>query len=276
MPGCSQKRGEADGANDALQSVQFFLKCHLSLETQLIVNYHYFDQGKNFAHHDKNRTRFQHVYAELLSAEPALGNKVLDIGCGHGTNPTLEIIKEKLGHVDGVDPFPVQQPHPLIKSRWTCSLEDLPVPDASYDMAYSYNVVEHVENVDSFLGKVAKVVKPGGVYWSMAPNAHHPFSIIVLLLQLLRLKSAYRTRLAPQANNYPAYYRLCSDHKILAAIERQNIKVAKLDFYYVHCVHWDKFFPPALRFIPHLIDSMVLLRVPRWSSVFLFRLELEK
>jgi 2-polyprenyl-3-methyl-5-hydroxy-6-metoxy-1,4-benzoquinol methylase len=239
------------------------------------INYHFLDQGHDFSYHDQRRSEFQSIYANYLAAEPALKRHVLDIGCGHGTNPTIAMISDHLGDVDGVDPFPVQMPHPLIKNRWTCSLEDLPVAPGSYDMAYSYNVVEHVSEVDSFLHKVVEVLRPGGVYWSMSPNLYHPFSICVLILQAIHLKGLYRKNLAPLANDYPAHYRMCSDKKILSAIKRQNISIKQIDFYYVHCVQWDSFFPKKLRFIANFIDKLFILKHPKTASIFMFRLQRE-
>ena len=72
--------------------------------------------------------------------------------------------------MDGVDPYPVVAPAAHLVHRWTCSLEDIPVGADTYDLAYSYNVVEHVENVESFLAKVIEIIKPGAVYWSMSPE----------------------------------------------------------------------------------------------------------
>jgi 2-polyprenyl-3-methyl-5-hydroxy-6-metoxy-1,4-benzoquinol methylase len=161
------------------------------------INFHFLCEGRTYAEHDRTRAQFQDIYAEFLAAEKALTGHVLDIGCGHGTNPTIEKIKHKLMHVDGVDPFPTQTPHPLIKKRWVCSLENIPVADATFDMAYSYNVVEHVTNIDTFLTKTVQLIKPGGVYWSMSPNRHHPFAIFVRLSQMLGIKRLYRATIAP-------------------------------------------------------------------------------
>jgi 2-polyprenyl-3-methyl-5-hydroxy-6-metoxy-1,4-benzoquinol methylase len=237
------------------------------------VNYHALDVNTDFSYHDKRRAHFQQLYADFLVNEPGLRGKVLDIGCGHGTNPTLERIKHLLGHVDGVDPFPVVQPHPLIQERWTCALEDLPVPAASYDMAYSYNVIEHVDNPNVFLRKAVELIKPGSCYWSMSPNTWHPFSIAVRALQAVNLKNAYRNTIAPQANDYPAHYKLCSAARVLRAIKQEQLNVAKIDFYYIHCVQWDSFFPASLRFVPHSIDSTLILRTQSLANIFMFRIQ---
>ncbi|MFA6255765.1 MAG: class I SAM-dependent methyltransferase [Candidatus Absconditabacterales bacterium] len=46
-----------------------------------------------------------------------------------------------------------------------CNLEDtLPFDDASFDLATSFFVLEHIEDVDSLFGEVYRILKSGGVF----------------------------------------------------------------------------------------------------------------
>ncbi|TQF33460.1 methyltransferase domain-containing protein [Bradyrhizobium sp. UNPA324] len=236
------------------------------------INYHFLDTGKTFEHYANRRSSFQSIYADLLSSEPRLSGKVLDIGCGHAINPTLEKIISKVGTLDGVDPFPLIDPPLHLRNRWTCKLEDVPVERDTYDMAYSYNVVEHVENVESFLAKAIEILAPGAVYWSLSPNAHHPFTWATRLAERLGLKKTYVKNINQKANDYPAYYRLSHDERIVRAITALKLPVSQIDFYFVPNVHWDTYFPRALRIIAHLFDRCWLLRRPKRSFIFMFRL----
>lgn len=238
-----------------------------------IINHHYIDCDNDWQHHDVKRSYFQDYYARLLAREPGLGGRVLDIGCGHSVNPTLSKISDLIGSLDGVDPFPVITPSPLINQRWTCQLEDLPVPENTYDMAYSYNVVEHVSDPSSFLDKAIGIIKPGGAYWSMSPNANHPFSRSVRLLEATRLKKIYLKSFGVKGNDYPAYYRLCSSARVLKALRKTHRDIASVDFYFVPNVQWDRFFPSRLRALPRLIDDHFILKRPRLSNIFMFRIE---
>ena len=237
------------------------------------VNYHFLDAGKPFEVHNRQRSAFQILYGDYLSKEAALRGRVLDIGCGHGVNPTLERLVPHLGQLDGVDPFPAVTPPAHLVNRWSCKLEDIPVASETYDMAYSYNVVEHVENIDSFLSKTVDLLKPGGVYWSMSPNARHPFTWATRTAERLGLKRLYQRLLKPNANDYPAYYRLSSDTNILRAIKRYRLPVSRIDFYYLDCVQWDSYFPRPLHAIPHAIDRAFVLRRPKMGFIFIFRLQ---
>ena len=57
------------------------------------VNYHFLDANKNFEQYDQDRSNFQRIYGHYLQSEPGLTGRVLDIGCGHGPNPTFKYIQ---------------------------------------------------------------------------------------------------------------------------------------------------------------------------------------
>jgi 2-polyprenyl-3-methyl-5-hydroxy-6-metoxy-1,4-benzoquinol methylase len=240
---------------------------------ELIVNIHFLEAGLPFSYHDRNRSKFQEVYGKFLRNEEKISNRVLDIGCGHGFNPAYAYFGDKIGRLDGVDPFPAIEPATNLTERWTCSLEELPVAHETYDMAYSYNVVEHIKDVDPFLSRVVEIIKPGSCYWSLSPNFHHPFSICTRIIQRAGLLNFYRKLVNPKANEYPAYYRISKQENVIQSIIKQNLAVEKIDFYYINCVNWDTYFPKILRFLPHMIDAIFLFRNPRRSFIFMFRLQ---
>ena len=42
--------------------------------------------------------------------------------------------------------------------------EELPVPDAAFDVAYCCDVLEHVADLDRVISETARALKPGGLY----------------------------------------------------------------------------------------------------------------
>lgn len=237
------------------------------------VNVHFLDIDRGYDYYDRNRSNFQIIYGALLKAERGISGRVIDIGCGHGDNPSYPYFCDGLGQLDGVDPFPMIEPASNLTKRWTCPVEEIPVPNETYDMAYSYNVVEHVADVDGYLRKVIAILKPGSCYWSMSPNFHHPFTILTRIIQRSGLLKLYRNYVNPEANDYPAYYRLSNEKNILNSIRRQNLSVSRVDFYYIPNVQWDTYFPRRLRFLSHWLDKLLLLRSSRRSFIFMFRVE---
>jgi 2-polyprenyl-6-hydroxyphenyl methylase/3-demethylubiquinone-9 3-methyltransferase len=112
---------------------------------------------------------FRVTLTRRLGAGPA-GVRVLDIGCGGGF---LAEEFAALGcQVTGVDPSPASisaaRAHAARRGLpidyRVGSGEDLPVPDAAFDVACCCDVLEHVSDVDQVISETARVLKPGGLY----------------------------------------------------------------------------------------------------------------
>lgn len=106
---------------------------------------------------------------QRLGIEPR-GLKVLDVGCGGG------IMAEEVAgmgfDVTGVDP----SAHSIATAREHASRsglridyrqasgESLPFPDASFDLVYCCDVLEHVDDLGRVISEAARVLKPGAPY----------------------------------------------------------------------------------------------------------------
>lgn len=112
---------------------------------------------------------FRDVLARRLAWTPA-GKLALDVGCGGGL--LAEEFARSGCQVTGVDP----SANSLATARAHAAAsglainyrqgvgEALPFEDASFDLAYCCDVLEHVSSVDAVVGEIARVLKPGGVF----------------------------------------------------------------------------------------------------------------
>ncbi len=121
--------------------------------------------------------------AAVLEAYVSLaGKKVLEIGTGCGVNHIVWTKKfgidgwgvepegegfeasggvaQALIRANGLDPSRIKDAHG----------EALPFPDASFDIVYSSNVLEHVEDPPQVLREAFRVLKPGGTLQIVCPN----------------------------------------------------------------------------------------------------------
>lgn len=114
---------------------------------------------------------------ELLAyAQPGLGRRVLEIGCGGGG--LLRLIEESGACAVGVDTLVSALELAREKTGGKVILIDenssLPFPDNTFDAVIGQHVVEHLTRAAAALVDLARVLKPGGSLALATPNAHYP------------------------------------------------------------------------------------------------------
>ncbi|HSS75663.1 MAG TPA: bifunctional 2-polyprenyl-6-hydroxyphenol methylase/3-demethylubiquinol 3-O-methyltransferase UbiG [Thermoanaerobaculia bacterium] len=127
------------------------------------------------------------VMVDELGIDPH-GRKTLDVGCGGG------ILAEEFARlgcdVTGIDPsersIEVAQAHArqenLVIDYRTGSGEALPFPDASFDLAYCCDVLEHVNDVGCVVAEIARVLKPGGIFFYDTINRTFQSKLVMIKL----------------------------------------------------------------------------------------------
>ncbi|MCA9679199.1 MAG: class I SAM-dependent methyltransferase [Kofleriaceae bacterium] len=94
------------------------------------------------------------------------GKDVLEVGCGTGL--ILERVAGFARDATGVDLSGGMLAHAAARGLRVAqgSATALPVADASVDVAYSFKVLAHVEDIHAAMAEMARVVRPGG--WVLA------------------------------------------------------------------------------------------------------------
>jgi len=109
-------------------------------------------------------------------AEPFVKNKrVLDYGCGSGYGSArMAEIASSVEAVDVADDAIIhareQFPGENLNFRSIDPTAPLPYADGSFDTVLSFQVFEHVTNVDHYLGEIRRVLVPGGTLVLVTPD----------------------------------------------------------------------------------------------------------
>jgi SAM-dependent methyltransferase len=129
-----------------------------------------------------NPTRYFQNIVTLNGEIPLAGKKLLEIGCGFGIGLGL-----MLKHFD-VDAYGIEPTSEGFDSSYACAREilqannldpsrvidakgeDIPFPDAAFDVVYSNNVLEHTSNPAKVLREAVRVLRPGGRLYIEVPN----------------------------------------------------------------------------------------------------------
>lgn len=149
-----------------------------------VLSYLPIDLGQGQFKHTTKAKRI--AWAHVPSA--AQGASALDIGCGDGY--WSEKLKTKGYAVTGVD-IPREYPNvdadaPYPETVHMDAGARFPFPDASFDLVWSTEVIEHVVNHTNMLSEIERVLKPGGRAILTTPNS---FFWLHYLLKLFGLEN---------------------------------------------------------------------------------------
>jgi SAM-dependent methyltransferase len=154
------------------------------------------------------------VYQDLVAGHLTVRIRVLDLGCGRGG--VLERLHARASLVAGLDP----DIRSLCEQRVSgialaCGLAELlPFAHNAFDLVCCSWVLEHLVEPQRAFAEVARVLKPGGHFIFVTPNARHP------LLALNRALGWTQGRLVDwiygrsETDVFPAFYRANSAAQI--------------------------------------------------------------
>jgi SAM-dependent methyltransferase/uncharacterized protein YbaR (Trm112 family) len=126
------------------------------------------DDELTFTYTHRDREDFIRIELDRDHDAPATGGKLLDIGCGYGTEARL------LQRVTGMEVFgtdlnlsllasgPTLDREPLVHTV-VASLFALPFPRGRFDVVYSHGVLHHTFSTSAAFASIADRVAPGGM-----------------------------------------------------------------------------------------------------------------
>ncbi len=177
----------------------------------------------------------QEIYGTLVRRHVNKDMKWLDVGCGWRIlGKDLEPIEDDLvanaGVVVGCDlVLENLTKHRIIQNLVLASADNLPFPDAAFDLITLNMVVEHLDNPAKTFCEMARVLSPGGQLIIHTPNLlnyavflNHTIARILPRKFVLRLiKLAERRR---EEDVFPAFYRANTVRRLSQICSRFGLK----------------------------------------------------
>ena len=131
--------------------------------------------GERFIPGAKGEIWVEHWHRYHFAARWIAGKRVLDVACGEGYGAAL--LARHAAHVTGADLSQEAIDHATRTYAAIRNLEfvrapctELPLAEASVDVAVSFETIEHIAEQERFLDEVARVLKPEGVLILSCPN----------------------------------------------------------------------------------------------------------
>jgi 2-polyprenyl-3-methyl-5-hydroxy-6-metoxy-1,4-benzoquinol methylase len=125
------------------------------------------------------------IYQTVLRLCKTLGlrGELLEFGAGSGTLAEQLKISQTGGTITGADIRPRPESLPADVGWLQADLNNpLPVPDESFDIVVSTEVIEHLENPRAIFRELFRLLRPGGVLIVTTPNQESVRSIAGLLM----------------------------------------------------------------------------------------------
>lgn len=110
-----------------------------------------------------------------LTTDFYAGKRILDIGCGpRGSLEWATMAEQRVG----LDPLAKQYLKMGADKHGTIYIEggaeNMPFPDAYFDVVCAFNALDHVDDVGQSLTEIARVTKAGGLFLLLVEINHEP------------------------------------------------------------------------------------------------------
>ena len=121
------------------------------------------------------------IFERVILDHVEPGCTVLDVGCGRRASNLVQL-KGRAKTLIGIDlvNFELTDSELLLVNADACDMSA--VPSGSIDLSYSRSVMEHIKNVGAIYSEINRVLKPGGKYIFLTPNAWDYASIVAYLV----------------------------------------------------------------------------------------------
>jgi len=132
--------------------------------------------------------------------------EVLELGAGAGVVEQMDF-REEAARVCGIDPDERVVRNPHLDEAKVGVGEAIPYPDASFDLVFACNVLEHLERPRAVFQEVRRVLRPGGVFLAKTPNRWHYVPLIASLTPHGFHEWVNRLRGREEGDTFPTLYR---------------------------------------------------------------------
>ena len=197
----------------------------------------------------------------------------LDIGCGRGIARNAKPIEDMAARVDklwGVEPDTGIEIASSFSQVWRNTLEMADIPDASVDIAFSYFVIEHVENPAQFADKLFRILKPNGVFIAATVGGNCFFAQAATFFRRLGLDELVLRIVHGSSKtedyHYPTTYRLNTRRAFESVAGNQPWESIELTF--LENNEWYYYFPKGFRWCGSVYSRLVRNRLERYSYLF--------
>jgi SAM-dependent methyltransferase len=170
--------------------------------------------------------RFSDVIHEYVRA----GDTMLDAGCGSGRVFQYHFDEQQRPRlIAGIDVTTEPRGNGNIDVAARADLGALPFRDATFEIAISSHVAEHLTEPERVFGELARVLRPGGRLLVLTPNRWHYVTIASALMPHAFHLRYNRWRGVDAHDIFPTVYRANTATRLRSLFEGAGLCVERLE-----------------------------------------------
>ncbi|MFN4228312.1 class I SAM-dependent methyltransferase [Parvibaculum sp.] len=168
------------------------------------------------------------LFRERILARCTRHVVVLDLGAGAGILPDMNF-RGHVARICGIDLDPRVQSNPMLDEGKLADAGQIPYADATFDLVFADNVVEHLADPVGVFREVHRVLKPGGAFLFKTPNKTHYMPLIARLTPHRFHQLVNKLRGRAEADTFPTLYRANSVGDIRRVSARSGFEILSID-----------------------------------------------
>jgi SAM-dependent methyltransferase len=172
---------------------------------------------------------YERAFECLILSQQEYKKPILDVGCGDGIFARI-LFDEKID--TGIDPLGYELESAKKYEMYDELIEtfgnDIPKPDNYFNTVFSNSVLEHIEDLDSVLKEVHRVMAPGGLFYVTIPtDKFDKYSLVSKVIYGLGLKS-FGKKYNDFFNNFWKHYHYYDREGWIKTFEGNGLKIVNV------------------------------------------------
>ena len=169
-------------------------------------------------------------FSDVIHEHVRAGDVMLDAGCGSGRVFQYRFeAHERPRLIAGVDLTEELRGNRNVDAAARADLGRLPFRDASFDIAISSHVAEHLTQPERVFGELSRVLKPGGWLLVLTPNRWHYVTVASALLPHALHLRFNQWRGVDAHDIFPTVYRANTAARLRSLYERAGLAIERIE-----------------------------------------------